>query len=472
MRALVATSVLLASLTFTSTASAVTRYVSPSGGGTTCSEALPCDIKYAVDTASGAPFDVKLLPGTYGSAAVPILNLGANGTGSARSDTVIQAADPAQRPLIHLSTSAANYALIATSGTLNDVDIVMPATATPLYGVFVGEMNRVSVLGRASNGSCIATKVRNSVCANTVGAGFSMSASAGAPVDYAIEFTNVTFWGGPSAYGVDVLAGQDANIDITMRNSIVRGGVKSLNLATNNVGVSDVDLFATHSNFFGADLAGTGATASNCGLSTNQCSAPMLVDAANGDFREAAGSPTIGAGNPALVVGTTDVAGLPRLSNGLVDIGAHQVQQPAQPAPTPVVAPTISSFKLNKKKYKAAKKGKAFQPSANAKKKSNEGRGAVASFSLTGEGSVHFRLFKQVKKNGKKTWKYVKGVETVTGVAGSNKFWFSGRWKGKTLQPGTYLLKGTPTIKGSTIKNTSGDEPGTSKGLSSSIVKK
>jgi len=51
---------------------------------------------------------------------------------------------------------------------------------------------------------------------------------------------------------------------------------------------------------------------------------PQFVDAVNGDFRLASGSPCIDAGDNACVSSTIDLAGIPRVINGCVDMGAYE----------------------------------------------------------------------------------------------------------------------------------------------------
>ena len=51
---------------------------------------------------------------------------------------------------------------------------------------------------------------------------------------------------------------------------------------------------------------------------------PSFVDAANGDYRLAAGSPCIDAGNNSYVTGDKDLAGNARIANGTVDIGCYE----------------------------------------------------------------------------------------------------------------------------------------------------
>ena len=71
---------------------------------------------------------------------------------------------------------------------------------------------------------------------------------------------------------------------------------------------------------------------------------PLFVDAANGDYRLASGSPAINKGNNALAVDaegnslTTDLAGDPRIIGGIVDIGAYEYQ--SLPEPTSYVVTT------------------------------------------------------------------------------------------------------------------------------------
>jgi len=56
---------------------------------------------------------------------------------------------------------------------------------------------------------------------------------------------------------------------------------------------------------------------------------PAFVNPAVGDFRLQANSPCINAGNNAYAVGTSDLAGNPRISGGTVDVGAYEFQNPA-----------------------------------------------------------------------------------------------------------------------------------------------
>ena len=67
---------------------------------------------------------------------------------------------------------------------------------------------------------------------------------------------------------------------------------------------------------------------------------PLFVDAANGDFRLQPCSPLVNAGSNALLssINTTDLAGMPRIQGGTVDIGPYETPGP-QLATAPVVSP-------------------------------------------------------------------------------------------------------------------------------------
>lgn len=60
----------------------------------------------------------------------------------------------------------------------------------------------------------------------------------------------------------------------------------------------------------------------------NFTNAPLFVDLQGGDLRLQMGSPCINVGNNSYVVGTTDLAGWPRIVGGTVDVGAYEWQGP------------------------------------------------------------------------------------------------------------------------------------------------
>ena len=104
---------------------------------------------------------------------------------------------------------------------------------------------------------------------------------------------------------------------------------------------------ASHANlnncivFFNNDNNGNG-NANTVGCNMNYCcttplaesgtgnftNAPLFANFSRGDLRLSGDSPCINSGNNACTVGTTDVAGQPRIVVGTVDVGAHEYQGP------------------------------------------------------------------------------------------------------------------------------------------------
>jgi predicted outer membrane repeat protein len=89
------------------------------------------------------------------------------------------------------------------------------------------------------------------------------------------------------------------------------------------------------------DQAGGQSTLDSCTVqggwsgngANNSAADPMFMSALGGDFRLLPGSPCIDSGANAAVSSEVDLAGLPRIVNGMVDRGAYEVQEPAPACP-------------------------------------------------------------------------------------------------------------------------------------------
>ena len=89
-----------------------------------------------------------------------------------------------------------------------------------------------------------------------------------------------------------------------------------------------------------------GANGNIVGTATNPI-APLFVDAVNGDYRLAIGSPAINAGENAFAAGLTlDLAGVPRIQGVAIDIGAYeyQSQENQQPDVPSTIVTTLSDI--------------------------------------------------------------------------------------------------------------------------------
>ena len=177
-----------------------------------------------------------------------------------------------------------------------------------------------------------------------------------------------------------------------------------------------------------------------------QTAALIFVNAAAGDYREAAGSPTIDAGSSD-GIGPLDLDGNARSQGAAPDIGAFEAT-PQPPSAQP--AAQVKSLALGAKRFKAANIGGSI-----ARKKAPVG--TTVSYQLTGAATTSFtvdraakgrksgkKCSKQTRKNRKRKkctlYKTVKGGFSHSGTAGANSFKFSGRVGDKALKPGNYRL--------------------------------
>jgi hypothetical protein len=230
-----------------------------------------------------------------------------------------------------------------------------------------------------------------------------------------------------------------------MRNVIAAGAESDLEARQSLDGPGKI--VASNSNFDTVKEQGTGMVVDAGG---NQTPAPLFVDAANGDYREAAGSPTIDAGSTDRI-GALDLGGYPRTLGAAPDIGAYEFVPPVPPPGQ------IQSLAISPRLFRALNAGEAI---VSAKKKSKTPIGTTVTFALSNSAAVYFfverkvggrrvkgRCVKRTKANGAMKrcplFKQVKGTFADSGRSGPNAFKFSGRIGGRALKPGSYRLVGS-----------------------------
>jgi hypothetical protein len=142
------------------------------------------------------------------------------------------------------------------------------------------------------------------------------------------SLVNVIARGGPGAHALVALHSGDDNAPQGLRVSIAHS-----NYAT-EVAYDD-------------STGQTGGPFSIIDGGGNQTAAPQFEDAPRFDFREAPGSPTIGAGAVDVFNGNYDALLTPRITAGRTDIGAFQAPAPTLPPASspPVGAPRILDTK-------------------------------------------------------------------------------------------------------------------------------
>lgn len=442
-------------------ADAAERFAAPGGSGTACTPQVPCPLKTAVGKAKEGD-EVIVGAGTY-FVSEPIEpenfeleEIYVHGDLAGPMPQIV-GVPPAAEPFSPISILGANsvlsYLAISTSGG--------SAEQTGI-NCFAATVERVSVVvssplssGISISGSC---DVRDSTVWVQGAESTALSAYAilGNPT---AAVRNVTAEAtGPKSLGLGVSfpgGFEDGSETVNVVNSIVAG--TEFDLRAFNGPEGPGKLVVSHSNFRTKKGEGA-ATITDAG--GNQTAAPLFVAAAGGDFREAAGSPTIDAGVPDAEIGALDLAGNPRVIGPAPDIGAFEFIPPPPPAggsgtgtPAPVI-PTPSRL------LALSISPTSFRTSPPAKGKKKGPVGATVSYRLAAAATVAFKVVKQLpgrKVGGKCAAPSranrgkakcarsvpVNGGFADQGAAGQNSFRFAGKVGGKPLGPGRYELVGT-----------------------------
>jgi hypothetical protein len=307
---------LLAVASIPAVASAAQRYASPTGSDPHCSAASPCDIKQAMEYASSGD-EVIVAPGDY-----PLTGF------LAASHITVHGVPGQPRPRL-LFDNALTPAMDLYDATLRYVEVVRaPGDQGIALGATHASLDQVIVRGTAqpdwqtvwTDGT---STIRNSiVVAPGPGGTAIMTYAAGATATG--TFRNVTAVA-TASNGVAIRAqatGAVGFANVLARNAIARGGPggASFKAYADNSGAT-AKITVDYSNWLGESTVG--AKASIVEGAGNQSADPAFVNAASGDYRQAAGSPTIDAGLDEAIDGAFDVDGDPRQLFG-IDIGADE----------------------------------------------------------------------------------------------------------------------------------------------------
>lgn len=293
-------------------ASAAVRYAAPGAGGAEPCNPAPCAIVKAVNGAAAGD-RVIVAPGQY--------LVGADLQIDAAVDV---GGEPGKAPP-SLGLADATVRVADPNAVLHDVSLFMtqPAMAFTL-SLEGGTVERIRSEGDQGAGACIVQRglLRDALCFDDL---FVHPAESGLAH---VTLRNVT------AVPLMIGAGFGSRLELDAANVIAYSPDdvnKDLEVNVSS-GASMVATFA-HSNFatVGTTLsAGTEYTYTAPGTGTNQTSRPRFVDAAAGDFRPAADSPTIDAGLPDGLIGSLALGGEPRSLPSCIggapvpDIGAYE----------------------------------------------------------------------------------------------------------------------------------------------------
>jgi hypothetical protein len=324
----------LASASLAPAASADTqRYASPNGSNAAeCSPANPCSIDRAV-TLSSTGDEVIVTPGDYHLTK----------TLETPAQITIHGVAGKPRPRLLFSGPAQNGVGLGYDSLLRYVEIDQAAPTTGLFSS-PGRVDQV-IVKQDSGGPLCATFVNNSLIRDSIVVasgleGRAICTTALLGLSSTSSVRNVTAIASDSK-GVAIHAdafGGSAKATVNLVNVIARGGQGGADLmATSSAGGATIN--AAHSNYGTESTSGNGDITNGGG---NQLfKTPLFVNAAAGDYRQAAGSPTIDAGVNEPLNGAFDFEGDGNTRRiGTTDIGADEF--PVPPLATTGPAGTVT----------------------------------------------------------------------------------------------------------------------------------
>jgi hypothetical protein len=275
--------------------------------------ATGCAIEYAVEVAAQETETIFVAPGEH----VTTSSLGV-------TNKSIVALDPTDRPTIRADLSGG---MLTTAGTVRfaDVDFVSTDAGLSTSGAANATLERITVRAArralfTGNGSLtFRDSVLEAVGGSPSGQPFHHALVLAAPA----TIENVTVIG----RGTGAILARTSGQTHSLANVIARDLDGGIDVAA-ETGVT-VDL--TSSSY--GTTGGTG-TVTPAGTAGNQSLAPVFVDAAGHDFRQATGSPTIDAGTGTPDAERRDFEGGPRVFGTSVDIGGDEYGPIAGISPT------------------------------------------------------------------------------------------------------------------------------------------
>lgn len=306
-------------------------YASPApAAGADCSQADPCGLSAAVGEAR--PGDTVIVgPGDYGSPSSPRSTLYAEGIS-------IRGESARSRPRLFIAAPGSSGVEMSGAGaSISDIEIDQSASSAPGLTMY-GSESAERVIVRSAGPACMLKQIgasaakpviRDSLCLassseSNGSSGVETLNASNAEFDPTLE--NVTAYASGANVGIVVESGSNSGTGSTTVHAvdvIARGGgfadisTISYTTAVNTVEMvaSNYDPSTDYTGHSGDQIIDGGG---------NQSTAPSFVDAAGGDYREAAGSPTIDAGRTYAGQGALDLAGNSRVIGSAPDIGAYE----------------------------------------------------------------------------------------------------------------------------------------------------
>src|SRR5215213_9411091 len=340
--------VFFAALALAPAAQAAQRYAAPEGSGPEpCAQAAPCSLKVAVTKAKTGD-EVIIGAGTY-SVKEPLAPEGGASNVYIHGDL--------NGPMPQIIGSSTPYTVVATTIDNRLAYLDLSNTGNFAYGAVCatgGSVERIratavgdSTTGILAVGDCT---VRDSFAAAS-GMNATALVASGAPVTpstpTARNVTALATGTGSKAAFAACFACVGGSTKLDLKNTIADGVAADLETGSSGA------IVVSNSNF---DKTAPKPAGSITDAGGNQAAPPLFVDAAAGDYREAAGSPTIGAGVNDQV-GALDLGGNPRILGAAPDIGAFEFMPPVPPVPPPVLPGEIQSLTIAPRLFRTVNAG-------------------------------------------------------------------------------------------------------------------
>jgi hypothetical protein len=436
-------------------AQAEQRYAAPQGTGSACSQPEPCSLAEATNKASNGD-EVIVAAGEYAITGAP-LNVVYAG---------LQLHGDLGGPMPRVVATLGGLPAISLSGegiSLSYLEIQNEETEGVGVRCFGAgskmERVRAAGIGEGAAGAVVypGCTVRNSLLLGRGGNSIGMESlgiAAGTTDSTASNVTAIAT--GENSAGIQSRYSESSSGSHTLvlANSIADG---ASDLRTEDGSGGPGRIVVSNSNFDSVKAETEGAIAGPA----NQAAPPLFVDAASGDYRPAAGSPTIDAGAPG-DLGPLDLAGSQRVLGSAPDIGAYEFVPPPAPG-------VLTSLAIAPKAFRPLR---SRGPIVSASKRRRARVGTTVRYSLTAAATVNFFVERAVRgrlvdgkcrrrtranRRKRKCTRFVpllkrrRGDRSFNhnGAAGENTFKFTGRLRNfqltpstKRLAPGRYRLVG------------------------------
>jgi hypothetical protein len=288
-----------------SSAAAAQRFASPSGSGSGCSSGSPCSIQTAF-SGGGTGDEIIVTPGDYG----PI-----SSTLFAPPNGYVHGVHGQPAPRIHLAPGR----FLDTQNPGARVSYLqVDGENQPLQVDESTEADQIYAHGTGGDACIVYGTLIDSVCWTASGdTAISGATNAGTTTPVLRNVTAESF--GSGGVGIEYHTASSGQITVTAVNVIAHGTSTDVQAQADSPANTTINI--DHSNFVtGLPLGSNG----HINTTAPQGASPLFVNAAAGDFSEAAGSPTINAGVTSPANGAFDVLGLSRVIQGATDIGAYE----------------------------------------------------------------------------------------------------------------------------------------------------